>query len=185
MRVILAALGLALFCAQVSAEQLDLSFNSDAVRLQYVHEFKSNNLNLDTGWLYNSDSGSVIHVGLNLAGFASSGSNPITAGVGARIVYTNGEKSNQDGFMAPVGGFLRWSPSGLDRLSVSGDIYYAPKILSLGDAEKYEEYAIRVGYNITREADIYIGARYINGEYKQAPRALYDNGMHVGISLRF
>lgn len=186
MRIILAMLGMAVCCAQASAEQLDLSFNSDALRIQYVHEFKSNNLNLDTGWLYNSDRGSVLHVGLLLSGFAAEGTNPVSAGVGGRIVYTDGELSNQSGLAVPVGGTLRWSPRNLDRLVISGDLFFAPNILSTGDLEKYEEYAVRVGYNVTRQADIYVGARYINGKYKSpVPNAMYDNGMHIGINLRF
>jgi hypothetical protein len=185
MRTILAMFGMAFCCAQASAEQIDLSFNADAVRLQYIHEFQNNNLNLDAGWLYNSDKGNVLHVGLHLKDLASGGTNPITAGVGARIVYTDGDLSNQKGTAVPVGGFVRWSPRSLDRLFVSGDIYFAPSILSIGDMDQYEEYAIRVGYNITREADVYLGARYIKGEYKDAKSAVYDNGLHLGIALRF
>lgn len=185
MRIYLSLLGLALCCAQAVADEVDLSFNADAARLQYVRDLRSNNLNLDAGWLHHTDNGNVVHVGLHLADMASGGSNPLQAGLGGRIVYSNGDLSNQDGFAVPIGGYLRYTIPRFNRVSVAGEIYFAPKVLSLGDAEKYEEYAFRVGYNLMREADIYVGARYVKGEYKKASDARYDTGMHLGITLRF
>jgi hypothetical protein len=185
MKSYLSLLGLVLCCAQAVADAVDLSFNSDAARLQYVRDLRSNTLNLDAGWLHHTDNGNVVHVGLHLADMASGGTNPVQAGLGVRVVYSNGDLSNQDGFAIPIGGYLRYTLPRFNRISIGGEVYFAPNVLSLGDAEKYEEYAFRVGYNLMREADIYIGARYVNGEYKKARDARYDNGMHIGITLRF
>ena len=185
MRVVLSLIGMALFCAQAIADELDLSFNGDMARLQYVHAFEASKLNLDAGVLYNSDTGNVLDVGVHLADVASGGTNPLTAGLGARLVYTNGDLSNQDGFAVPIGGYLRFSPRQFNRIVLEGEIYLAPKVLSIGDMEKYEEYAIRLGYNIMRDADIYVGARYIKGEYKNALDSRFDTGMHLGVTLRF
>lgn len=185
MKVYLSLLGLTLCCAQAVADAVDLSFNSDAARVQYVRDLRSNSLNLDAGWLHHTDNGNVVHVGLHLADMASGGKNPLQAGLGGRVVYTNGDLSNQDGFAIPIGGYLRYTIPRFNRVSVGGEIYFAPKVLSLGDAEKYEEYSFRVGYNLMREADVYIGARYVKGEYKKAPDARYDTGMNIGITLRF
>jgi hypothetical protein len=185
MKIYLSLLGLTLCCAQAVADVVDLGFNSDAARLQYVHDLRSNSLKLDGGWLHHSDNGDVVHVGLHLADMASGGRNPVQAGLGGRVVYTNGDLSNQDGFAIPIGGYVRYTLPRLNRVSIGGEIYFAPEVLSLGDAEKYEEYAFRVSYNLMREADIYIGARYVKGEYKKAKDARYDNGMHIGMNLRF
>jgi hypothetical protein len=185
MRCVLSCFGLLLLSAQAHADLVDLSLNSDAVRLQYVHEFQSNAMNLDAGGLYNSDMGSLLHAGFFVAGDASSGTNPVTAGVGARLVYTDGDLSNQSGFALPIGGFVRYSPQKANRFAIDGQIYFAPKVLSLGDAEKYEEYTIRFKYNVIHAADIYIGARYIKGAYKNAPDARFDTGMHIGATVSF
>ncbi len=184
MRCVLSCIGL-LLCAQANADLIDLSFNSDALRLQYAHEFKSNAMNLDAGVLFNSDTGQVAHVGFFVAGDASSGSNPVTAGVGVRLVYTNGDLSGQNGFALPIGGFVRYSPRKANRIAFEGQAYFAPEILSLGDAEQYEEYTVRFSYNVIHAADIYIGVRYVKGEYKNVPDALYDTGMHIGATVRF
>ena len=185
MRVYLSLLGLALCCAQAVADEVDLSFNSDAARLQYVRDLRSTTLRLDTGWLHHTDNGNVVHVGLHLADMASGGENPLQAGLGGRLVYTNGDLTNQDGFALPIGGYLRYTPNRFNRVSIAGEVYFAPDVLSLGDAKKYEEYAVRIGYNLMREADIYIGARYVKGEYKKSADARFDTGMHIGITLRF
>ena len=186
MRIVVSLFGITLLCAQVIADELDFSLNSDALRLQYVYEAESSDLNFDAGWLHNSDNGDVLHAGLHLAGLASSGRDKVEAGLGGRLVYTNGESSKQNGFAVPIGGFVRFTPRTLNRISVFGSAYYAPSILALGDMDKYQEFTFRVGYNLLREADVYFGARYVRGDYRKgAPDARYDTGMHIGMSLRF
>jgi len=186
MKTIVCLVGAVVLCAQVMADEIDLSLNSDALRLQYVYEMKSTGLNFDGGWLYHSDNGDVLHAGIHLVDLASSGVSTIKAGLGGRLVYTDGEISKQSGVAVPIGGFARYTPRGLDRLSVSGSLYFAPDILAMGDMDKYEEYTLRVSYNVLRQADLYIGARYVRGGYKNGvPDARYDTGMHVGMSLRF
>jgi len=186
MRLIVALLGMSAVCAPVFADEADLSFNSDALRVQYVHELQASGLNVDAGWLHHTDNGEVLHVGLHLVDLASSGPDKLQAGLGGRIVYTNGDSSKQDGFAVPIGGFVRFTPQAMDRLSIGGSLYYAPGILAIGDMDKYQEYTFKVSYNVLREADVYIGARYVRGEYdKGAPKSLFDTGMHIGLSLRF
>ena len=118
MKIYLSLLGLTLCCAQAVADAVDLGFNSDAARLQYVHDLRSNSLKLDGGWLHNSDNGDVVHVGLHLADMASGGRNPVQAGLGGRVVYTNGDFSNQDGFAIPIGGYVRYTLPRLNRVSI-------------------------------------------------------------------
>ena len=79
----LASLALAvLLCNSAYAGEVDFSFNSDAFRAFYIHDFKNNDLQSDFGLLYNGDDGSVINVSLYLSGFASDGSSPLQAGIG-------------------------------------------------------------------------------------------------------
>jgi hypothetical protein len=186
MRFVISLLGISFVCAPVFADEVDLSLNSDALRLQYVHEMASSGLSLDGGWLYNSDNGDVLHIGVHLVDLASSGRDKIEAGIGGRVVYTNGDRSKQTGVAAPIGGFVRFTPQAINRLSVGGSLYYAPSILAIGDMDKYQEYSIQVSYNVLREADVYLGARYVRGDYKKGvPDARFDTGMHIGMTLRF
>ena len=187
MRFVVSLLGISVACAQVFADEVDLSLNADALRLQYVYELESTGLNFDGGWLHHTDNGDVLHGGVHLVDLASSGGrDKVEAGIGGRVVYTDGEFRNQSGFAAPIGGFVRWTPRAIDRLSVGGSLYFAPSILTLGDMDKYQEYTLKVSYNVLRQADIYIGARYVRGDYdKGAPDARFDTGMNIGMSLRW
>jgi len=190
MRFVVSLLGMSFLCVQVLAHELDLSLNANALRAQYFHEFETNQLSLDGGWLYHEDNGNAVHVGLHLIDIASSGRDRVEAGIGGRIVYTNGDSSKQNGFAVPLGGFVRVTPvrvtpRAMNRLSVSGSAYYAPSILSIGDMEKFQEFSIRVSYNLLRQADAFIGARYVRGDYKNAADVRYDTGMHIGMTLRF
>ena len=85
MRIVLSVIGTVLLCGQVAADAIDLSLNGDAFRVQYLRQLRANNLNLDAGWLHNSDTGDVAHIGLHLAGLASEGGNPVRAGLGGWI----------------------------------------------------------------------------------------------------
>lgn len=185
MKRIVSLAGMALFCLPVAADEVDLGFNADALRLVYVHDFKSNDLLLDGGWMHHTDNGDVLHVGLNLSDIASSGSKELVAGLGARMAWQKGDKSKQDGFSVPVGGFLLFTPQRYNRITLGVAAYFAPDVLSVGDATKYQDYTLRFAYNVMRQADVYVGARYVKGEYKNAPDAYYDTGMHIGLTLRF
>jgi hypothetical protein len=186
MRFIVSLLGITFLCAPVLADELDLSLNSDALRVQYFHEIESSGLSLVGGWLYNTDNGNVLHAGLHIIDLASSGRDKVEAGIGGRFVYTNGDSSKQDGFAIPLGGFVRFTPRAMNRLSIRGSAYYAPDILSIGDMTKYQEFSIRVSYNVLRQADAYVGARYVRGDYKgEVADVRYDTGMHIGMLLRF
>jgi len=184
MRLILSLAGV-LVCAQAAAEEINLSFNGDAVRAGYIHALQARNLQIDAGWLHHQDAGDVIHVGLNLASIASEGTDPVQAGLGGELTYFDGDLANQSGYTAAIGGFVRYTVPGYNRIVVGGRAYFGPGILSGGDADQFQDLSVRVSYNVMRDADIFIGARYVKGEYDNAPDARFDTGLHVGINLRF
>lgn len=167
------------------AHEAELSFNGDAARAGYVHELGRNDLRLEGGWLHHDDKGDVFHLGAHVSGQASARPDEFTAGLGVRLVYSDGDLAEQDGLALPLGGYVKFTPAQYDRLNFRAHAYFAPDVLSIGDKEKYEEYGIRASYNVMREADVFIGARYVRGEYKRVQDVRFDTGMHLGISLRF
>ena len=42
-----------------------------------------------------------------------------------------------------------------------------------------------MGYNILRDADIYLGLRYVEGQYDRQRKAEFDSGVILGVALRF
>jgi len=176
---------MSVLCVQTVAGELDLSFNSDAVRIFYLHDFENSDLYADVGFVNNSDKGSVIAGSLFIRGFASDGENPLEAGLGLRSGYVDGDGPDQSGIPVAVGAFFRYALPNMDRVSVRGDAWIAPDVLSLGDLDKYEDLSVRLQYALLREADIFIGARYLNAEFSNGSRALIDNGLNAGFNIRF
>jgi hypothetical protein len=174
-----------LLCTNAVADELDLSFNEDAFRVVYARDFAGSELSWDAAVLNHSDNGYVVSGTIYLTGFASDGDNPLEAGLGARAAWVDGDDSSQTGVPVAPGGFLKYTLPNFNRISIRVDAYYAPDVLAIKDVEKYEDYSIRVAYNLLREADIYVGARYVKGEFDNESEQLFDNGMHLGVNLRF
>jgi hypothetical protein len=185
MRILAGLAGLSLLCATAAADEIELSFNSDAVRAFYVHDFANNDLASDFGVLTDSDKGEVLSASLLLTGFASDGANPLKAGIGGRVAYVDGDGFDQTGYPLAVGGYVKYTFAESNRLSVRVDAWYAPDVLTLSDLDTYEDFTIRFAYNLLREADVYVGARYVNGDYDNGTDVTFDNGMHVGFHIRF
>ncbi len=166
------------------AHEVDLSLNSDAFRVTYANE-AGDGLRLEGGWLHDADKGDVAHAGFLVTGDASSGGQNLTAGVGVRLAYLDAEGSQREGYALGIGGQARWVIPRYDRFAVSGEGYWAPDVLSGGDATRYLDGTVRVGYSVTRQADVYVGARYTRADYDERPDVLFDTGLHAGFNLRF
>jgi hypothetical protein len=174
----------AAWAAPVAAHEIDLSINSGAFRAAYATSV-GDGLRLEGGWLHDADEGDVIHAGFLVTGDAGSGNQKVTAGVGGRLAYLDGEGNGREGYALGIGGSLRWVIPRYDRFAVSGEVYWAPDILSGGDADGYVDSSIRLGYSVTRQAEVYVGARYTGASYDNRPDILFDTGMHAGFNLRF
>lgn len=178
-----------LLSAPAWAGELDLSVNDDAARLAYAWKTPSDNLRLDAGWLHHQDRGDVINLGLHLEGAASSGTNPVVGGLGGKVFYIDPDQVGFDAIVLGVGGFLRYTLPRYNRFNIYAHAYYAPDVLAFGDGKQYREVEARIGYNVLREADVFLGVRYSNAEFDLSglgtPDITMDNGLHVGIQLRF
>jgi hypothetical protein len=167
------------------AGEVDLSFNSDAFRFIYVHDLASNDLAWDGGFLSNSDNGYVAHTSLYLTGVASDGASPLEGALGGRVAFVNGDNSSQTGVPLALGGYIKFTFASMNRLSIRGDAYYAPDVLTAQDLETYQDYTVRIGYNVLQDADIYIGARYVKGKFENGSSAEFDNSANIGVSIKF
>ena len=109
----------------------------------------------------------------------------LTAGIGARLAYLDGDGSQRDGYALGVGGSVRWVLPRNERFALSAEGYWAPEVLCGEDAEEYLDGTVRFGYSVTRQADVYVGARYTRADYNNRPSTLFDTGMNIGFTLRF
>ena len=181
---VLAFLGLLSLSSAAVAHELDISVNDDAFRSVFTLTLQDN-LRLEGGVLHNSDDGNVISAGLLVTGDVAPAGEKLTGGIGARLAYLDGDGSQRDGYALGLGGSVRWALPGYERFAVSAEGYWAPEVLSGGDAEEYVDGTVRFGYSVTRQADVYLGARYVRADYDNRPSALFDTGMNIGFNLRF
>lgn len=186
-----ARLGLPLLFIAVSslgatavAHEIDLSLNEDALRFSYA-TVVGDGLRIDGGLLTDSDEGEVFHAGLQVVGDAAQGGQKLTGGLGGRFAYLDGDGSKREGYALGLGGSVRWAVPRYNRFAVTGELYWAPDILTGGDAEEYVDGTVRVGYSVTRQADVYLGARYVSADYDDRPSIKFDTGLHAGLTLRF
>ena len=179
--VLLSAIGSA------HADSLELNLNNDAVRLTFSWDARDDKLTFDAGWLHHQDTGNVAHAGLHLVDFAASGPSAPEVGIGGRLFYIDadtGPSSAQGGALG-LGGFFRYSFPQANRFGIRGHLYFAPDVVAFGDTERYMEAALGVSYNVLRDADVYIGYRYVKAEFSDTPDLTLDTGLHVGLRLSF
>lgn len=166
------------------ATELDLNLNDDAVRLSVAWPFRDQ-VQLYAGGLTHQDRGELIHIGGQLVDVAASGSAPLTAGLGGRFVFASPDAAPDDEFMLALGGFVKYVFPTANRFSVMATAHYAPDVLGFGDVEQLIDVTARVSYNVLRDADIYLGARYVSIEIENVPDITLDNGLVVGFQFRF
>lgn len=185
MRASVVLAGLLWASAGAMADEFNLSLNTDSFRAEYARPFSSRPLQWDMGWLHHTDNGDALHASLHVTGKMREGGAPVTGGVGLRLAYTNGDASNQTGYGLALGGFAKYVFPRYDRFSLRGHAYYAPGVLSGNDLDEYQDYAVQLAYNILREADAYVGLRYVSADYEEASSANYSTWFHVGMAYRF
>ena len=164
---------------------LALSLNDDAARLTYAWDTSIEGLQLDAGWLHHQDRGDVANFGLHLKGDASSGASPLVGGLGGKVFFIDPDRGSADAIVLGIGGFVRYTVPQYNRFNVYAHAYFAPDVLAFGDGEQYREFEARIGYNVLRDADVFLGVRYANIEFDPAGELTMDNGLHAGIELRF
>ena len=170
-----------------AADSLDLNLNNDAARLTFSWDARDDKLTFDAGWLHHQDTGDVAHVGLHLVDFAASGPGAPEVGIGGKLFYIDGETSpsSSQGGALGLGGFFRYNFPDADRFGVVGSLYFAPDVVAFGDAEGYLEATLGFSYDVLRDADLYLGARYVKAKFENQPDLTIDTGLHVGIRLNF
>ena len=165
---------------------LDLSFNDNVARVGGAFSL-AKDLELQASWLHNQDAGDVAAIGLFQVGFASSGNQPIEAGLGAKLAFTDADNrvGGGSGSSIAIGAFGRWKIPGADRVALGGDLYLAPGVLSFSDQDGYSEASVYVSYDVLKSAWIYLGYRYLKVNYDTRPNVDFDDQFHIGFRLNF
>lgn len=168
---------------------LALDLSDDTARLQY-----SNTASMSADSEFEWDAGFLLIEGDNGAsdrklftgtirsvGDAGVANHQVNAALGLRGSWLNG-----DGFDAQavsVGGEVSARFQGIDRLVFSGYGYYAPKVLSFGDADAFLEWGARLGYQVLRNGEVFVGYRQVKLETDLGIDVTADTGYNLGIKF--
>jgi hypothetical protein len=178
--------------AHAAGGVLDLNFNDSSLRLSGalpLYHFVGGTTGMaEAGYLYDGQHDHD-HVNFGHLGVLASGNLGVpesTAGVGLRGFYAR--RGSFGGQGLALGGLVDFHVPGLDRLGLMGSLYYAPDVLTGGDYQHYFEFGLDAGYQILREATVYIGYRRLELPLDRPgahPPDTADQGGHVGVRLNF
>lgn len=171
---------------------LALDLSDDAVRVQYastVSMSADSEFEWDAGFLLvEGDTGEgdrKLFTGtIRSVGDAGVAEHQVNAALGLRASWLNGR--GFDAQALGVGGEISARFQGMDRLVFSGYGYYAPKVLSFGDADDFFEFGARAGYQVLRNGEVYLGYRRVAFDPKMSGGSVTaDTGFHVGMKFGF
>jgi hypothetical protein len=184
------ALSLLTLVTTAMADTVDLNLRNSSVQFQYSAAMGREALGkteLHLGALYSShtnnsnntlgDFGIAVkdEVGSQVPGFS--------VGVGIKGLVAHTQGTNESG--VAIGGLIRYSPPGLSRLGIVGQLYFAPNITTFGDANRYVESVARLEFDVIPNAAAYIGYRNIRFNLNSGSNARLDEGVFVGVRMSF
>lgn len=192
MRGLRQALAVAVLCSPslAVAEVFDLNVNADAARTSLSGPlsrlFATPKGEYEAGALFRSEDGADLtnlHAAFLLTGDAGATDADVTAGLGVRAQYTDLESDSGGGFA--LGGRFDLRFKGFERLALQGYGYYQPEVLGLGDIEDQSEWALSAGYEVLRDASLYVGYREFRTQLSGGRSVTADDGAHFGVRFQF
>jgi hypothetical protein len=188
-RIGLALLATTLASGNVAADSFDFNLHSEVLRATYTMDLSERGyagLSSEFGILYSQDEKKLddilVHAGMHVSGENWSEAGSFDIRLGARVIHT--APGNTDLMAVPLGAQLRFSP--IHRIGFGGHLYYAPKILSFLDAERYREFALRADYQLLPQAFVYVGYRYIDAAIENGTdKAKLEDNIHIGFKMLF
>lgn len=104
--------------------------------------------------------------------------------VGPRTYAILLSAENQDVFGIGVGGRVRYTPGSGESVSIQLIGFYAPDILTFGEADNVSEITTRVELALNSSCTGFIGYRIFNVGLLGADKRL-DDGLHIGLRRSF
>ncbi|MEI7842540.1 MAG: hypothetical protein WCI39_05865 [Gallionellaceae bacterium] len=175
------------------ADSLDINMNNNAAAFKYgaTADFVQGNAELQTGLLYNDVNNMFFEAGLMVKGGGEENAPGLSIGVGAKGVFgtipataaTNNSSIN--GSAIAVGGSVTLAFPTESRVAIVGEYFASPKIMSFADAERFNQFGLRLEVGVSPQANVYVGYREIGFGVKTLGGVVLDKGTHMGVSILF
>jgi hypothetical protein len=171
------------------AGNLDVNLASNAAAIDFTSQLTDSGLEGDIGYLHHTDVADIAAAGLDLVGNASPVGSPLLFGVGGKLFYVDPKDPNtSSGSAVGLGFHFRYTWPDYNRFGIGGELYYAPSIVSFQNVSRYLQTGVRAEYEVLRNADVYVGYRYISAGFtngSQNGALTLDSSFVIGMSLTF
>jgi hypothetical protein len=177
-------LSLLTFSAAASADMFDINLRDTSAQLQYKALLGGGREKSEfhMGVLYTNTNNLLGDMGIMVKNEVGGDAPGLSVGVGIKALAVRVKPATASALA--LGGLVRYSPYA-SRIGVVGLVYLSPNITTFGDADRYLETGVSLEYEVMPEAVTYLGYRRIAFTTKSGTDALLDEGVHVGLRLRF
>jgi hypothetical protein len=171
------------------ADNLDINLSNTAAQFKYsVPSGVAGKSELFVSVLYNDVNSVLGEAGLLVMN--EEGSAPgLSLGIGAKAVIStlkNVTANRLSASGAALGAQLRFEVPNDRRFAFSGEYYYAPKIITFGDADHFSQGTVRAEFAISALTQAYVGYRTTRFSMNNNLQdGVLDDGAHIGVRLAF
>lgn len=112
----------------------------------------------------------------------------LTIGIGAKAVAATikNAPTRKNASAVALGVQVRYELPAERRVAFAGEAYYAPQIITFGDADHYQQVGARAEFSISPQMQVYAGYRKTWFTMKTTGvDAVLINGPHIGVQLSF
>lgn len=177
---------LTMVSAPAWADAIDINLGDNSAQLQYSSAMGRDSLGkseFHMGFIYTDQDNLFGDAGILVKNEVGSGLPGVTVGVGIKGLMATSD--SQEAVALALGGQVRFSPPSASRFGIAGQFYFAPDIVTFGDADRFIETGVRLEYEILPQAVAYLGYRKIKFGLETAPDTVLDEGAHVGVKITF
>lgn len=164
---------------QARADGIDVFLNDRTVNLDYLASYRG--ADLEYGFLFNQAGDWVGDIGLLVLGKEYGKRSKLEGGFGIKGFVAS--VGNQMITAIGLGGQLTYFP-GSSRLGFGAYVYFAPDIVTFG-GRRFVEQGLRMEFQMMDTASMFIGFHGIIVESNLAANTIVDDGLHIGVRLKF
>lgn len=171
------------------ADALDVNLNNNTAAFKYsasVRSLNKANSEIHVGALYNDSKNTFADIGVLVKGENNSVPG-MSIGVGVKALTGSihyGPFTRNMSAIA-IGGEVGYTIPTAKQIAIVGEYFAGPKITTFGDAERFNQFGLRLEYEVIPQTRAYIGYREINFGIKANDSSMLDSGWHAGVRISF
>jgi len=108
----------------------------------------------------------------------------LEVGAGIRGYYIDADQGD-DMLAGALGGLVRFVPPGFTKVSLTGSLFYCPKVFTGLDGERLLDTEVKAAYKIIPRASVFISYTTIRAKFENEDARNLDNSIRGGLSLKF